>query len=442
MSAPLRILVNLGRETILVPEMAGDERALGGIPTAAIALSRALVRRGHTVHLFGRCPRPGLHAGLHWHDRSSFARFTREQDVDVLVVIPEILPLLMPVQARARVVWSGNAFQMGDSALAVPYRWNPALGPGGEMARLYSLALLHPYTDRIMIKSHWQAAYMRDRLGIPERLFRVAYNGVPLDHYRGPAPARCRHRLVYTSQARRGLSVLLEIFPRVRAAIPEAELHIFGYEYGESGTPAAMQGAAQRGVCWRGRLDKRALAHELRSAALMVYPCTMKETFCTAVAEAHAAGVPTIVSDRAALTERIEDGVDGYLVPGRPELPETQEAFVSSTVRLLRDDALWQRMGDAAIRKAHRAYDWDRIAAGWEDDLTRLVAHRAPRAPSLGPELNLLDPRLLTISDRASSTTIAPTLAVDWLRAAWQTYGYERGTVPGLGQPQARCIGV
>jgi len=195
------------------------------------------------------------------------------------------------------------------------------------------MASLHPYADRVVVGSRWQARYLAETSGIPGGKFTVAYLGVSLEYYRGPAPARHRHRLVYTSHARRGLDVLLLLFPRVRAAVPEAELHIFGSEYRRedvlSHLQEALPGATGPGIFWRGALGKSALAHELRSAAVMAYPCTFKETFCLAVAEAQAAGLPVVTSDRAALAERVTDGSDGFLIPGRHGKPRATKRLLS-----------------------------------------------------------------------------------------------------------------
>src|SRR5262249_36126703 len=212
--------------------------------------------------------------------------------------------------------------------LAIPW-------PRGESTLLYPMSLLHRCIDRVMVGCQWQARHLAAASGLPESQFTVAYLGVPLEYYRGPGPARHRHRLVYTSQARRGLGELLRLFPQVRAEIQDAELHIFGCEYGKGDAPrdlgAVFHRAHQPGVCWRGAASKSALAHELRSAALVAYPCTFKETFCLAVAEAQAAGLPVVTSDKAALAERVTDGVDGFLIRGKPgQNPEYDAAFVGA----------------------------------------------------------------------------------------------------------------
>ncbi|HEX9039373.1 MAG TPA: glycosyltransferase family 4 protein [Ktedonobacterales bacterium] len=428
----MKILINYGRESPLRPIVPGEDIPMGGIRTAALALAAALARRGHEIHLFARGETPGLHEGVWFHERAEFAAFTREHDVDALVVIPETLPLLLPARARARVVWTGNAFQTGDCAIAAPWPWAKHIGPAGETARLYSMAALHPYADRIMVKSRWQAGYMRDTLGLPAEKFRVVYNGAPLEFFDGPAPARHPHRLVYTSQARRGLDVLARLFPQIRLAVPDAELHIFGYDGPEAIGSALKAALAQPGVYWRGSLGKKALAGELRAAGIMAYPCTLKETFCTAVAEAQAAGLAVVTSDRAALAERVEDGVDGALIRGRPgpEEPEYQRAFVEAVVRLAQDGESRARMGSAAAAKARRQYNWETIAQQWEEELLDLVNGREPQPPRLTPDLDLLDPSLLQVRDRGASAQAPAALAQEWLRAAWVSYGYAEREIP------------
>ncbi len=427
----LRLVVTYGRDAPLDPARA-LEGPLSGIRAAAVALCAALARRGHDVHFFSPGARPGRYDGVAFHDRGEFATLAARFEADVLIAIPEILPMLMPLRTRARVVWTGNAFAAGDSLLAARWDWAPEIGRAGRTARLYSIGLLDSSIDAYIVKSCWQADYVSRSLSIAPEKFLVAFNGVPLEHYRGPAPRRHRHRLVYASQARRGLDVLLHLFPTIRAAVPSAELHVFGYEYDAPHRPPDLPGARQPGVHWRGALPKARLAQELRSAAIMAYPCRFKETFCTAVAEAQAAGLPVVTSNRAALSERVSSDIDGFLVAMDSEEPSYRTAFVDAVVRLLRDDELWIRMGRSAQEKAFRVYDWERIALIWEQYLYQLTAGRRSAPPQLHPELDFLDPSLLVVSDRGRSAAVPAPLAEVWLRSAWAAYGYEGSTTPGL----------
>lgn len=425
----MRLILNYGRPHNLSPDR-GDGRARGGIVTALLDLAEALASRNHEVHVFAPLHDAAQIGGVAFHHRSEFAAFTDATPPDVLICIPELLPLLMPVTARARVVWSGNAHSGGDCALAARWDWAPQIGDRGRRARLYPIRLLHPYVDRLAMKSRWQANYVGNAQGIPAEKFAVLYNGVRLSLFEGPAPERHDDRLIYTSQARRGLDVLLELLGDIRAAVPGTELHVFGYEYrgDASGAAAPLE---QPGVVWRGRVGKAELAHELREAAVLTYPSTFKETFCTSVAEGQAAGLPVVASGLAALSERVADGVDGFVVPGRAGEPGFRAAFVEAVVRLLTDGDLRRRLGAAAAAKAFVDYDWNRIVAQWDELLTGLSA-QPPHRPAVDPSLDLLDPSLLHIEEPGAATEVPPELAERWLRDEWASYGFNPEAVPGL----------
>ena len=433
---PLRVVMTFGKLGKLLPE---QDQPMGGIKTAALGLCYALARRGHDMHLFGQSPYPGRHDGVTFHDRGEFARFGETYHADVLVAIPEVLPLLMPLRVKARVVWSGNIHQTNsdqaaDYALLVPWsRDSEREGKKprrGKRVRLYSLVLFEPLVDCLVAGSRWQAQRVHEGLNGLGTEVTVKYLGVPLEYYWGDAPVRHRRRLVYASEAKRGLHALLRLFPEIRSAVPDAELHIFERK-GAGALPE--RDAVQPGVYWRGRVSKSALAREFRAAGMMAYPSQFKETFCLAVAEAQAAGLPVVTSDLAALAERVSHGVDGFLIPGQPDQPGYGPVFVKAIVRLLREEDLWTRMSAEAASKARRLYDWDAIAAGWEQELKRLVAGREPAPPRLDPGLDLLDPSLLTgTDDQGASADIPAEVAERWLREAWASYGYPPNNLPGL----------
>jgi hypothetical protein len=163
----------------------------------------------------------------------------------------------------------------------------------------------------------------------------------------------------------------------------------------------------------------------------MAYPSTFNETFCTSVAEAQAAGLPIVCTPRAALAERVTDGVDGVLVDGDPMSEDFAKRFVAEVVRLLCDDARRTVMGEAARRLATARYDWTHIAEQWERELASLVEGRDPTFPRV-PALDLLDPSMLRVSDRGETADVPAELAEAWLRAAWSSYGFDGRDVPGL----------
>jgi len=90
----------------------------------------------------------------------------------------------------------------------------------------------------------------------------------------------------------------------------------------------------------------------------MLYPGDAGETFCLALAEAQALGLPCVVMDRGAVAERIVDGVTGVVAGD-------EAGFVRAARWLLEDDAAWTAMHRAALNRGPGP-SWDDVAARFE----------------------------------------------------------------------------
>jgi glycosyltransferase involved in cell wall biosynthesis len=185
-----------------------------------------------------------------------------------------------------------------------------------------------------------------------------------------PATVPPPPRAIFTSNPLRGLAWLLELWAaRIHPGLPMAELHVFSgpATYGAAGEAkrAAMlavlgraRALANRGVVLREPVAKSVLVDELRQARVLLYRGDPGETFCLAVGEAQAVGVPAVVQPIAATPERVIDGVTGYVTGDDNE-------FANAAVRLLVDDALWSAQHRAALRK-QRGWGWGDAAAAFE----------------------------------------------------------------------------
>jgi glycosyltransferase involved in cell wall biosynthesis len=78
------------------------------------------------------------------------------------------------------------------------------------------------------------------------------------------------------------------------------------------------------------------------------------------ILEASACATPSVSTPVGGITELIEDGVNGLLVP-----PGDHVALARAAARLINDDALRNRLGRAA-RDRVAAYGWSRIAARFD----------------------------------------------------------------------------
>ncbi|MEO6666731.1 MAG: glycosyltransferase [Nitrospiria bacterium] len=90
--------------------------------------------------------------------------------------------------------------------------------------------------------------------------------------------------------------------------------------------------------------------------------CSRHEGLPMSVLEAMACGKPVVAAAVGGIPEVISHGEDGYLVRGRDPL-----AFVRPCLDLLRETALAERMGRAAIQTIESRFGVDRMAASYRE---------------------------------------------------------------------------
>ena len=175
---------------------------------------------------------------------------------------------------------------------------------------------------------------------------------------------------IFTSNPLRGLDWLLDLWARqIKPAVPEAELHIYAGPavYGALGERRASDmeavlaradALASRGVRRLRPVGRQALAGVLEGARVMLYRGDPGETFCLALAEAQAMGVPAIVTPLGAVGERVIDGISGHVAT-------SDEDFAATAIAVLRDDDLWRRWHRGALDH-QRGLSWDMVAARFE----------------------------------------------------------------------------
>ena len=116
--------------------------------------------------------------------------------------------------------------------------------------------------------------------------------------------------------------------------------------------------AAAPGVQVFAPLPRRELFARLTEARCMLYLGDPGETFCLALAEAQAAGLPCVVMDQGAVAERIEDGLTGLVA-------HSEAQFVEAARLVLGEDATWLRMHRAALARGPGP-NWADIAGAFE----------------------------------------------------------------------------
>lgn len=108
-------------------------------------------------------------------------------------------------------------------------------------------------------------------------------------------------------------------------------------------------------VTFLGAKDQDKLIYYYTAAEMVVMP-SHYESFGMVAIEAMACGTPVIASDVGGLSFSIEDGFNGFLVPGRDA-----KAMASKVILLLKYPTLREQLGEQARQWVQR-YSWDNIA--------------------------------------------------------------------------------
>jgi glycosyltransferase involved in cell wall biosynthesis len=156
---------------------------------------------------------------------------------------------------------------------------------------------------------------------------------------------------------RKNTSALLRAMPAIRAAVPDARLRIVG---GGPELPRLEEERLSLGlegsVVLMGEVpDMATVRDEYRTADVFCLP-SLQEGFGIAFLEAMASGLPIVAYRCGAVPEVVPDGEAGLLAPR-----DDPEALANALIRLLSEEPLRHRMGEAGRRRASR-YSWEEVA--------------------------------------------------------------------------------
>jgi glycosyltransferase involved in cell wall biosynthesis len=263
-------------------------------------VARGLDRLGHAVRVYGHLDRDPFSFGERgqWFDRRDFL----DLECDVLIMSRYPASVDAQVKARARILWVHDVHCGTDMTPARAQR----------MDRIWCLTGWH--------RSYFMAAYPWVQ---PDKVV-VIRNAIDPDVWARPeGVVRNMHRAVYSSSPDRGLPLALELWPRVREQVPDAELHVYyGWDnwlkVAELTGDEAMAKTARElldraksteGVVVHGRVNERELAREFWSSGVWAYPTWWLETSCITAMQAQAAGLRIVTSAIAGLNETVQIGV-------------------------------------------------------------------------------------------------------------------------------------
>lgn len=298
--------------------------SVGGTEAMTVGLCRHFAQRGHAVALWvTKLDDPGVYGGVHWRRVEGTLRraLLSEPSPDVIVAVrqPTVfsLPELRGISAH-KVLWAGDVLDTSQG-------WIPLL----------------ENLDTIIYVSDWQRRQWESAHPPLASKFFSWVTPVALDPAWIALPTeRSRETFIYASQPDRGLVPLLKMWPRIRAALPNASLLVTGYTAELSRTMILADRLIQQvnkqvgGVVPARCEDKPSYFRELAKARLLLYPgAYFEETNGHVCSEAMASGVIPLVSNLGALSETVP-ATAGVLFDGDANSPDYQDRYVAEVLRL------------------------------------------------------------------------------------------------------------
>jgi colanic acid/amylovoran biosynthesis glycosyltransferase len=164
-------------------------------------------------------------------------------------------------------------------------------------------------------------------------------------------------RLLYVGRlaANKGLPILLQSLASLQSSHPEITLTVVGDGEDRSFLEQmSLQLGLQERVNFVGYKSQTEVRQYLQQSEVFVLP-SFAEGIPVVLMEAMAAGVPVVATQIAGISELVEDGINGYLVP-----PGDSISLTKRIESLLGDGELRSRLGASGRLKVEREFNLDR----------------------------------------------------------------------------------
>jgi len=203
-------------------------------------------------------------------------------------------------------------------------------------------------------------------MGVPaKKLHKIPY-GVRLERFRRTSePPRDSFEVLFagTVSLRKGVPYLLEAFRLLNH--PKKRLRIAGPVLPEMKVLLGRQDLT--GIEVLGRIPQERLAQCMGTSHVMVLP-SIEEGLALVQGQALACGCPLISSYNTGGADIFTDGVEGFLVPIR-----SAAAIASRLQELAADEAMQERMSEAALRRVTSIGGWRDYGAQYAEFLKKLT---------------------------------------------------------------------
>jgi glycosyltransferase involved in cell wall biosynthesis len=331
---------------------------LGGGETAAVMTSLGLAAAGHQV-IVG-------------------CQIARRKEYGFATFVPADLfvPTIYAVGADVIVSWDAPEifrFQLPSKAKVIAYQLNDS-----------NLGIFDYVIDAYFHPSQWHATRFSKVYGIPAgKQYPTITNGTDPAIWKAVERTGRGHRVIYCSSPDRGLHHLLRIWPAIRQAVPDSELHLYydmdkwlgvvteaqgkGFTLNTTERALEIQNNLRplfsQGVVYHGGVSKVKLAQALVTSKVLAYPCdpvAPTEGFSMTILDGLAAGCNVLTSTADALPELW--GEYATLLP----LPIQDDIWIQGIIAAL------DRPNNEDFEVPYQ-YTWRGLANTWLELFTKLL---------------------------------------------------------------------
>ncbi len=370
----------IDRITIVVPgtpqpfDAGSTGSMLGGSEEAVVYLSKALAERGRNVRVYGILPPltvPGKDKnGIDWQPVSAF----NPQDEHGTLVVWRATGLLLNIMQEKAALMERR--ENGDET-AVPFAgigrsslWlhDRSLGVGNPQL---AMQICKAVDSVIVLSEHHKKCIIKECGGDPGN-FLVLSNGIVAEDFIKRQilwDKRDPNRVVYSSCPSRGLRVLLQQWPKIKEACPEAYLDVY-YDWSmlERAQPELYADIVKKyeavkslAVTHHGGVGHDQLHDALATTnvwAYSHYENTDVETFCISAVKATASGCTVVTSKAGAVPEVAPESVF-----------VDADSYANAVIEAIQKPASIEERKEKAAKSLER-FDWRSVAEAFGSEWT------------------------------------------------------------------------
>lgn len=333
-----------------------DNGGIGGSEEAVVRLSKELTALGWQVTVFATPGnKAGHHDGINW---KQYWEINNKDEFDVLISWRQ--PSFFDI------TWNAHK----------TYLWLHDVTEKEELSK----ERLNNITKVIYVSKYHSERTENNHVKPNQKL--ASGNGIDpatFSKYDDRPIQRDNHRIIYMSSNERGLRILLDIWPEVKRAVPDATLTpYYGWQSFDSvnrDNPERMAWKATMvarmkeldGVSESVRLGQDDLVKEMFKSGVWAYPSFFPEVNCITAQKAQAAGCIPVTSTFAALQDVVSDEF-GVKVDMGAFTPEDIEKYKQELIKTLLHRPIESRC-KAMMQWARDKYDWKNVAEQWTEEM-------------------------------------------------------------------------